>query len=82
MQSIGVAHSDINGLMRHILDCMGSLRQRTKEGVDVSYALRRVFRDACIAIVDRIGAEYPIDDGSAVEQMMVGVGCPCIGHVC
>jgi len=70
LQSIGVAHSDINGLMRHILDCMGSLRQRTKEGVDVSYALRRVFRDACIAIVDRIGAEYPIDDGSAVEQMI------------
>ena len=30
---------------------------------------RRVFRDACVAICERIGAEFPVDDGTALETL-------------
>jgi len=32
-RNVGVALQDINGMMRHILDCMGALKFRLEEGV-------------------------------------------------
>lgn len=67
LMNIGIAHDDTNGLMRHILDCLGALRVRIRDDQQTTVAERRVFRDAAVSLCERVGAEFPIDDGTAID---------------
>jgi len=67
LQNIGIAYDDTNGLMRHILDCLGALRVRVRDEQQTTFPERRVFRDAAISLCERIGSEFPVDDGTAID---------------
>lgn len=70
MQSIGCAALDCNGLMRHILDCLGALKIRIKDDKTVNQSLKNVFRAAAISFLDHITAFDPIDSNSALKHLM------------
>ena len=64
-----MAYEDTNGLMRHILDCLGALRVRIKDDQQTTVEERRVFRDAAVSLCERIGSEFPIDDGTGIDYL-------------
>ena len=65
-----ISYEDTHGMMRHILDCLGALKYAIKDDQRTSFEERRVFRDAAISICERIGAEFPIDEGTGVENII------------
>jgi len=66
------AHTDTQGLMRHVLDCLGALRVRAPHDERVSPALRAVFKSACGIFLDQIsrGQDETFDDLSARRVLM------------
>lgn len=69
-QSLGVY--DCNGLMLHVLECLGSIRLRIKNDQSgVSNAMKRVFRSACNVMLDHIVEDLDIiDNVSALKYLL------------
>ena len=65
-------HTDTQGMMRHVLDCLGALRVRAPHDDRVSPALRAVFKGACSVFLDQIarGQDETFDDLSGRRYMM------------
>ena len=72
MQSLQLGTTDCQGLMRHVLDCLGALRVRAKFDHRLTPAIRTVFKATCDkflhAVVEDQDHEYV--DGSAVNLLM------------
>lgn len=66
------SHSDTQGLMRHVLDCLGSLRVRAPHDDRLSPAMKSVFKSACDAFLDQIvkNQDETFDDLSARGLIM------------
>jgi ankyrin repeat protein len=63
---------DCHGMIRHVLDCLGSLRVRAKLDNKMNTATRKLFRDACNKFLDAIvdGHDETYEDGSAVHNLL------------
>ena len=72
LTSLQIATTDCQGLMRHVLDCLGALRVRAKVDHRMTPALRHVFKGACNRFLDEVCEEQDEDhnDGSAVNLLM------------
>ena len=72
LTSLQIATTDCQGLMRHILDCMGALRVRAKVDHRMTPAIRAVFKGACSRFLDAVVNEEDDthEDGSAVHLLM------------
>mmetsp|Transcript_15071 Transcript_15071/g.33229 ORF Transcript_15071/g.33229 Transcript_15071/m.33229 type:complete len:311 (-) Transcript_15071:736-1668(-) len=66
---VGLPLHDCNGMMRHILDCLGALKVRLSEEEE-SEALVQVFGGAVGTIVAHITHAEPIDAQSAVTMLL------------
>mmetsp|Transcript_33544 Transcript_33544/g.48666 ORF Transcript_33544/g.48666 Transcript_33544/m.48666 type:complete len:413 (+) Transcript_33544:12-1250(+) len=77
-RNVGVALQDINGMMRHILDCMGALKFRLEEGITdgradsaiVTHALVSVFGNSVKTIVDHMTEFEVFDRESAINHLI------------
>ena len=67
---LAIALSDTTGMMRHILDSLGALKHRLKDDNTVSHANVQVFGNAVKAIVDHLTDHEPLDQQSAIEQLI------------
>lgn len=67
-----LAHHDTQGLMRHVLDCLGALRVTAPHDASVSPALKRVFQAACLVFLGHIARDEDAsyDDLSAAGHIM------------
>lgn len=68
-QAVGLPVHDINGMMRHILDCFGALKVRISEE-PFSPALTTTFGNAVRAFVDHITGYDLIDSESGMKFLM------------
>jgi hypothetical protein len=66
---VGLPLHDVNGMMRHILDCMGALKVRLSEELE-SKALIAVFGNAVRAIANHITETDLIDSQSATGLLL------------
>lgn len=69
---LGIGGYDCQGMMRHILDCLGALRVRVGEDHSgLTPALKEVFRSACNVFLEYIcDEENTVDDGSAIRYLL------------
>jgi len=72
MTSLQIGTTDCQNLMRHVLDCLGSLRVRAKMDHRMTPAIRQVFKDACVVFLDAVieGEDQAHEDGSAIHLLM------------
>lgn len=68
-RAVGLPLLDTNGMMRHILDCLGALKVRLSEELE-SKAMVTVFGNAVRAIVNHITEEDLIDSQSAMGLLL------------
>jgi ankyrin repeat protein len=68
-RSVGLPLHDVNGMMRHILDCLGALKVRLNEELE-SKAMVSVFGNAVKTIVDHITETELIDNQSAMNLLV------------
>ena len=68
-RAVGLPLLDVNGMMRHILDCLGALKVRLSEEIE-SPALINVFGGAVTAIVNHITEDDLIDSQSAMNLLL------------
>ncbi len=72
MTSLQIGTTDCHGLMRHVLDCLGALRVRSKLDRKMTPAIRAVFKSACNKFLDAL-VDYQDEtheDGSALHLLM------------
>mmetsp|Transcript_60391 Transcript_60391/g.118842 ORF Transcript_60391/g.118842 Transcript_60391/m.118842 type:complete len:404 (+) Transcript_60391:47-1258(+) len=67
---VGLPLHDVNGMMRHILDCLGALKVRLSENEFESKAVVSVFGNAVHAVVNHITDSDPIDSQSAIGLLL------------
>lgn len=68
-RAVGLPLHDVNGMMRHILDCLGALKVRLSEELE-SKAMINVFGGAVSAIVNHITEEELIDSQSGMGLLV------------
>ena len=75
--SMGIGTTDVQGMMQHILDCLGALRVRMKDfpiapkKVPVHNALRKIFVSAVEVMLEELDkGEEAHDDGSAKKYLL------------
>jgi ankyrin repeat protein len=68
-RSIGLPLHDVNGMMRHILDCMGALKVRLSEELE-SKSLVAVFGGAVTTLINHITESELIDSQSAMNLLV------------
>lgn len=70
--SCGLGTLDCHGMMRHVLDSLGSLRARVKLDNKMNSATRKLFREACVKFLDAIveGHDETYEDGSGVHNLL------------
>lgn len=68
-RAVGLPLHDVNGMMRHILDCLGALKVRLSEELE-SKAMINVFGGAVVAIVNHITEEELIDSQSGMSLLV------------
>jgi len=67
-----LALDDVQGMCRHVLDCLGALRVRSREDRQMTPAIKAVFKGAVSTMMDQIeyGQDETFDDGSAMRHLM------------
>lgn len=70
MRSLGLPLYDIEGLMRHVLDCFGTLKVRMEEDAKVQPHLLSIFCEATKMFADHFSGFDPIDNESAVKLLL------------
>lgn len=68
-RSINLALNDTNGMMRHILDCLGALKVRLEEEQE-SVALTSVFSSSVTTIVNHISGHELIDSECGLKYLL------------
>ena len=69
-RTVGLPLHDVNGMMRHILDCLGALKVRLSEEELETKAAIAVFGSAAKIIINHITDSDPIDTQSAVGLLV------------
>lgn len=70
LQSISLPMHDVNGMMRHILDCLGAMRARLEEDAEVSPETLKTFTESCKIILDDMNEFDPIDTESGIKYLI------------
>lgn len=70
LRSISLPLYDIQGLMRHILDCMGTLKIRLEDDAHIEPHLLMIFCDTVKLFADHFNGFDPIDNESAVKFLL------------
>ncbi len=70
-RSVSLPLQDVQGMMRHILDCLGALKFRLDEPETVVEPhIIRIFADSLRMLMDHITGFEPIDNESAVKFLL------------
>lgn len=70
LQGLSLPMHDINGLMRHILDCLGSLRVRLEEDGETTKETLKTFTEGCKILLDDINGFDPVDNESGLKFLI------------
>lgn len=68
--SVALPAHDMHHLMRHILDCLGALKVRLEEDVEVAPSMLKTFSESCKLILDHVTDFEPIDNESAIKYLV------------
>jgi ankyrin repeat protein len=70
-RAVSLPLQDVQGMMRHILDCLGALKVRLDEPETiVEPHLTRIFADSVRLLMDHITGFEPIDNESAIKFLL------------
>lgn len=70
LRNIGISSFDTDGLMRHILDCIGTLNVRIKEDTETCDSIRRVFVQTAISMLESVADRNHAYDGTASPYLL------------
>ncbi|RYH01760.1 hypothetical protein EON65_48170 [archaeon] len=70
LQGLGLPMFETQGLMRHILDCLGTLKVRLEEDSVVAPHLLTIFTDSLKIFADHLSGFDPIDSESGVKYLV------------
>lgn len=69
-QSLTIPSTDMQGLMRHIIDCLGTLKVRLEQEVFVENHSLQIFSQTVKLLVDHITHFEPIDTESGIKYLL------------
>eukprot|EP01031_Cornospumella_fuschlensis_P027481 gene27481-33186_t len=70
LQGLGLPMFETQGLMRHILDCLGTLKVRLEEDSVIAPHLLTIFADTLKIFADHLSGFDPIDNESGVKYLI------------
>ena len=70
--TVGLGTMDCHGMMRHVLDSLGSLRVQAKLDKKMNTSTKKLFKEVCLKFLDAMvdGHDETYEDGSAIHHLL------------